>query len=159
MVEGEEVENGGTNKYYSNLPMMISIFLIIIVSTSISKPFLLTSYWHVYCLWKPHQACPASLPNILPRKNRYEMKHVWPNHQIAIPMNLPMQQLYRISSAHGGLLLLPKSFNSSYGDLRYENKLPHYFRQNLLAKSLHPDCYSHHRALSVSIIPSGPTHL
>jgi hypothetical protein len=43
----------------------------------------------------------------------------------------------------GGLLLLPKSFNASYGDLPYEEKLKHYRTQNLLAHSLHPDCYSH----------------
>lgn len=41
------------------------------------------------------------------------------------------------------MLLLPKSFNASYGDLPYEQKLPHYFGQNLLAKSLHRDCYQH----------------
>ena len=44
----------------------------------------------------------------------------------------------------GGLLLLPKSFNASYGDLTYERKLPHYMGQNLLARSLHPQCYEHH---------------
>jgi hypothetical protein len=38
----------------------------------------------------------------------------------------------------GGLLLLPKSFNASYGDLPYAEKREHYFGQNLLAKSLHP---------------------
>ena len=41
----------------------------------------------------------------------------------------------------GGLLLLPKSFNASYGDLKYEEKLPHYHGQNLLARSLHSTCY------------------
>jgi Protein of unknown function (DUF1524) len=43
----------------------------------------------------------------------------------------------------GGLLLLPKSFNASYGDLPYEEKLPHYNSHNLLARSLHPLCYEH----------------
>jgi hypothetical protein len=43
----------------------------------------------------------------------------------------------------GGLLLLPKSFNASYGDLPYEMKAKHYNSQNLLARSLHPDCYEH----------------
>jgi hypothetical protein len=43
----------------------------------------------------------------------------------------------------GGLLLLPKSFNSSYGALAYEEKLPHYFSQNLLAKTLNERCYDH----------------
>lgn len=43
----------------------------------------------------------------------------------------------------GGLLLLPKSFNASYGALPYEDKVGHYYAQNLLAQSLHPKCYDH----------------
>jgi hypothetical protein len=39
--------------------------------------------------------------------------------------------------------LLPKSFNASYGDDTYADKLPHYNTQNLLARSLHPQCYEH----------------
>jgi hypothetical protein len=35
---------------------------------------------------------------------------------------------------------LPKPFNDSYGALPYEEKLPHYYAQNLLARSLHPQC-------------------
>jgi uncharacterized protein with ParB-like and HNH nuclease domain len=41
----------------------------------------------------------------------------------------------------GDLLLLPEGFNQSYGDELYEKKLPHYFGQNLLAKSLNEKCY------------------
>jgi hypothetical protein len=41
----------------------------------------------------------------------------------------------------GGLLLLPESFNKSFGDKSYENKREHYFGQNLLAKSLCKSCY------------------
>jgi len=41
------------------------------------------------------------------------------------------------------LLLLPKSFNASYGDLPFEKKLPYYITQNLLAYTLHPQCYEH----------------
>jgi hypothetical protein len=41
------------------------------------------------------------------------------------------------------LLLLPKSFNASYGDLPYDEKLPHYNSQNLLARSLHRSSYDH----------------
>jgi hypothetical protein len=43
----------------------------------------------------------------------------------------------------GDLLLLPKTFNASYGDKPYEDKHPHYFGQNILARSLHPKCYEH----------------
>ena len=50
----------------------------------------------------------------------------------------------------GDLLLLPKSFNSSYNDKPYDVKLPHYFGQNLLAKSLNPQAYSHNPASSTA---------
>lgn len=39
------------------------------------------------------------------------------------------------------LLLLPEGFNQSYGESPYKEKLPHYFGQNLLAKTLNPRCY------------------
>jgi uncharacterized protein with ParB-like and HNH nuclease domain len=41
----------------------------------------------------------------------------------------------------GDLLLVQEGFNQSYNDEPYEKKLPHYFGQNLLAKSLNERCY------------------
>ena len=41
----------------------------------------------------------------------------------------------------GALLLLPESFNKSFGDKAYEDKREQYFGQNLLAKSLCEKCY------------------
>ncbi|MDA7959502.1 MAG: DUF262 domain-containing HNH endonuclease family protein [Nitrosopumilus sp.] len=41
----------------------------------------------------------------------------------------------------GALLLMPTSINTSLGNLTYSKKLPYYYRENLLAKSLHPKCY------------------
>jgi len=46
-------------------------------------------------------------------------------------------------NAIGALLLLPEGFNQSYGALPYRSKLPHYYGQNLLAKTLSPKCYEH----------------
>lgn len=75
-------------------------------------------------------------------KKRYEIEHVWANHperhgdEFAHPSDFAAAR-----NRIGGLLLLPKSFNASYGDLPFEQKLPHYFGQNLLARSLHPKCY------------------
>jgi hypothetical protein len=76
---------------------------------------------------------------------KYEVEHIWANHpewhtsEFTHPADF---QEYR--NRIGGLLLLPKSFNASYGDLPYEDKLKHYFGQNLLARSLHEKCYEHH---------------
>jgi uncharacterized protein with ParB-like and HNH nuclease domain len=76
--------------------------------------------------------------------NRYEVEHVWADHperhtdEFAHVTDFG-EQRNRI----GALLLLPKKFNSSYGDLSYAEKLPHYLTQNLLARSLHAQCYQH----------------
>ena len=57
-------------------------------------------------------------------------------------MSLPTKKISTsIRHRIGGLLLLPKSFNASYGDLPFTEKLPHYYGQNLLAKSLNYQCY------------------
>lgn len=78
-------------------------------------------------------------------KNRYEIEHIWADHPERHTDEFPhASDFSEYRNRIGGLLLLPKSFNASYGDLIYEDKLPHYFGQNLLAKSLHPDCYIHH---------------
>lgn len=77
-------------------------------------------------------------------KTRYEVEHIWADHperhtaEFSHPADFA-EHRNRI----GGLLLLPKSFNGSYGDLTYADKLPHYNSQNLLARSLHEQCYSH----------------
>ena len=75
-------------------------------------------------------------------KNRYEVEHIWANHpeQHSDEFN-QREDFAEYRNRIGGLLLLPKSFNGSYGDLPYEEKLPHYNTQNLLARSLHPMCY------------------
>ena len=41
----------------------------------------------------------------------------------------------------GDLILLPQGTNQSFNKDQYNKKLPHYLKQNLLAQSLHPDCY------------------
>lgn len=75
-------------------------------------------------------------------KNGYEIEHIWANHP----------ELHKDEFEHpndfdeyrnriGDLLLLPKTFNASYGDLPYKKKREHYLKQNLLAQSLHEKAY------------------
>lgn len=77
-------------------------------------------------------------------KQGYEVEHIWADHH----------ERHRDEFQHaadfepyrnriGDLLLLPKNFNASFGDLPYEQKLEHYRGQNLLAQSLHPKAYEH----------------
>jgi hypothetical protein len=81
----------------------------------------------------------------------YEVEHIWADHPERHTDEFPHSSDFEdFRNRIGGLLLLPKSFNASYGDLPYVNeknpeaaKLPHYNSQNLLARSLHPLCYEH----------------
>ncbi len=77
-------------------------------------------------------------------KNRYEVEHIWSDHPEwhEDEFNHP-HEFSEYRNRIGGLLLLPKSFNASYGDLPYEDKLEHYYSQNILAQTLYPKCYSH----------------
>lgn len=89
-------------------------------------------------------------------KNGYEVEHIWANHferhsdEFSHPTDFAE---YR--NRIGGLLLLPKSFNASYGDLPYELKREHYIKQNLLAQSLHELAYQNDPGFKRLIDESG----
>ena len=73
---------------------------------------------------------------------KYEVEHIWANQ----PARHSDEFEHAADFADhrnliGDLLLLPKKFNASYGDMTYEQKLPHYNAQNLLARSLNEQCY------------------
>ena len=76
-------------------------------------------------------------------KEGYEIEHIWANHperhtdDFTHPLDFAE---YR--NRIGGLLLLQKPFNASYGDLPYADKRGHYVKHNLLAQSLHEDAYN-----------------
>ena len=75
-------------------------------------------------------------------RNGYEVEHIWANkperHSDEFDHPTDFSE-YR--NRIGGLLLLPKSFNASYGDMPYSDKYKHYYGQNLLAQSLHENAY------------------
>lgn len=89
-------------------------------------------------------------------KKGYEIEHIWANHaerhsdQFAHP-----SEFAEYRNRVGDLLLLPKSFNASYGDLAYSEKRPHYLGQNLLARSLHEQAYDHNPGFRRFIEQSG----
>lgn len=75
-------------------------------------------------------------------KNPYEVEHIWADKperhhdEFADPRDFREHR-----NRFGGLLLLPKSFNASFGALPYGDKLEHYNGQNMLARSLHSLTY------------------
>jgi Restriction Enzyme Adenine Methylase Associated/Protein of unknown function (DUF1524) len=75
------------------------------------------------------------------RRDPFEIEHVLANHPELHPEFSSEQEFADQRNRFGALLLLPRSFNASYGDKAYAEKLPHYFAHNLLARSLHPRCY------------------
>jgi len=74
----------------------------------------------------------------------YQIEHIWANkyeqHQDEFSL---AESFAKYRNRLGGLLLLPSSFNASFGARTYEVKLEQYNSQNLLARSLHPGCYTH----------------
>ena len=89
-------------------------------------------------------------------KNRYEVEHIWADKPDRHVKEFPNPaDFYEQRNRIGGLLLLPRKFNASYGDLSYEKKLKNYFSQNLLARSLHAHCYDHNPGFLQFIQRSG----
>jgi hypothetical protein len=89
---------------------------------------------------------PSHLTEYVQRRGKsgYEVEHIWANHPERHKDEFEHAadfQDYR--NRIGGLLLLPKSFNTSYGDLPYDEKRRHYRGQNILAQSLCADTYDH----------------
>lgn len=92
---------------------------------------------------------------------RYEVEHIWADHAERHTDEFAhTADFSEYRNRIGGLLLLPKQFNASYGDLPYREKLPHYRTQNLLAHSLHEECYTRNpgfvRFVSESKLPFHP---
>jgi Protein of unknown function DUF262/Protein of unknown function (DUF1524) len=89
-------------------------------------------------------------------KKGYEIEHIWADHaerhtdEFAHP-----SEFAEYRNRIGGLVLLPKSFNASYGDLPYAEKMEHYLGQNLLARSLHAQAYDHNPGFRRFIDESG----
>ena len=75
-------------------------------------------------------------------KHGYEIEHIWANNYEDHTDEFEhVQDFLYYRGRIGGLLLLPKRFNASFGDRSYEEKRQHYTKQNLLAGSLHEFTY------------------
>ena len=72
----------------------------------------------------------------------YEIEHIWADHPERHTDEFGHSSDFaEYRNRIGGLLLLPKRFNASYGDLPFSDKRNHYLKHNLLAQSLHEDAY------------------
>lgn len=67
----------------------------------------------------------------------FEVEHVWANKFERHTDEFPSESDFlQFRNRFGALLLLPKSFNASFGALPYKEKVVHYQSQNQLAQSL-----------------------
>lgn len=73
---------------------------------------------------------------------QYEVEHIWADkfdeHRDEFDQQNDFDE-YR--NKVGDLILLPQGSNQSYGAKQYTEKLEHYIKENILAKSLHPKTY------------------
>jgi uncharacterized protein DUF262/uncharacterized protein DUF1524 len=77
-------------------------------------------------------------------RDGFEIEHIWANHHDRHTDEFDHPSDFsEYRNRIGDLLLLPKSFNASFGDLAYAEKRGKYDSQNLLARSLHENAYDH----------------
>ena len=75
-------------------------------------------------------------------KNPYDIEHIICDHHDWFIEEYPEKETFiQFRNKFGGLLLLPMDKNRSLQDYTYEKKLPIYYGENLLAKSLNNNCY------------------
>jgi hypothetical protein len=78
----------------------------------------------------------------------YDIEHVIPDqHEPYLEMFPAEQDFQEYRNRLGGLLLLPRSFNRSYGDLPYRDKREHYLQQNVMAQTFHEKAYERNPGL------------
>lgn len=70
-----------------------------------------------------------------------EVEHIWSNHPEEHLDEVTEMEFANVRNTIGDLLVLPKQFNASYNDDPYEEKVQHYYSQNILAQSLNPKKY------------------
>ncbi len=71
-----------------------------------------------------------------------EVEHIWSNHYDQHLDEFELEVDFANARNNiGDLLLLPKSFNASYGDSHYDIKVLQYFSQNILAQTLNNKKY------------------
>ena len=81
--------------------------------------------------------------------NRYEIEHIWANNYEMHQDEFSHQSEFEAYRDRiGGLLLLPKNNNISYGNSSYNEKREYYLQENLLAQSLLEKAYENKSGFS-----------
>jgi len=77
-------------------------------------------------------------------KNPLDIEHIWANDYGPYSAEFASEEKFQDwRNSVAGLLLLPADVNRSYQDKSFEEKAPHYAKQNLYAASLTESAYQH----------------
>lgn len=75
-------------------------------------------------------------------KTPFEIEHIWASSYERHKDEFDSESTFLIyRNRFGGLVLLPRGTNQSYGSQPYEVKIRHYIKENLLVQSLHSQTY------------------
>lgn len=89
-------------------------------------------------------------------KPEIELEHIWSDHYEEHTDEFSTEQEFASArDTIGDLILLPKSFNASYGDDPYSQKVEHYYSQNILAQCLNAKKYENNPGFIQFITNSG----
>ena len=76
-------------------------------------------------------------PDYILNQKNIEVEHIWSDHYDQHMDEFSDEASFSEARNNiGDLLLLPKSFNASYGDAEYAVKVEQYYKQNILAQTL-----------------------
>ena len=79
---------------------------------------------------------------MLNKEEEIEIEHIWANHyEDHVDEFTNNDEFVSVRNNIGDLLVLPRSFNRSYGDKVYFEKVKQYFSQNILAQTLNEQKY------------------
>ena len=85
----------------------------------------------------------SGTPDYMLNKKEIEVEHIWSNHFDQHTDEFDNESDFQSARNNiGDLLVLPKSFNASYGDAPYDVKVKQYFSQNILAQTLNQQKYT-----------------
>ncbi|UAB80054.1 DUF262 domain-containing protein [Marixanthomonas sp. SCSIO 43207] len=92
-----------------------------------------------------------------PKGKRFEIEHLWSNHFEDHRDEFDQEwEFSEVRNSIGALILLPNGTNQSFSSDKYEDKLPHYLKENTYAQTLHPDFYLKNPNYKNSILKSIP---
>lgn len=101
---------------------------------------------------------PDPFPDLVDRdvKNPWDIEHIWPDHHERYAEECPTREDFDQWRNHvAGLVLLPADVNRSYQDKPFDEKAPHYAKQNLYAASLTAAAYEHQPQFNAFVSRSG----